>query len=200
MAAAVGDIFQLTVRGSYLGVATYNVFHYKLISTGTTPSVSVPHELVDQFDEQVVPKWMALLTEEWISNQQRCIGLREGTEYLDAAGFVGGLATTDPDENEPTFVTLTYRYLRTSVLQRYGYKRFSGIHQQDIAGNTIDVGAVDASDELAAELQATLTSDANWIFRPFVASRPINLGSNPSGYEVFNVVFNGVGTQNSRKQ
>ena len=66
-------------------------------------------------------------------------------------------------------------------------------------GNELTGSGITRSGVLANTLDAGLVTATGASFVPFVAKRPIVLTVNPAGYRSGGVIFNSIGSQNSRK-
>lgn len=195
---ASGDIHQLTVTGTYLGQAIVNRWFYQQVS-GDIPSIGTEVELVNEFQSAVLEVLMNAMSEEYSISLIEGVGLRDpGTfNYTAPIAIDGDLTMLGAPQ--PAFMAVAFRFQRLAPGQRYGYKRFPAPPGDFIDGNnTIAAYQSTYADPLAAAMAATL-SPAGLTFVPFVASRPITLGANPSGYVSSFVSYRGLTTQNTRK-
>jgi len=195
--ASVGDVFQVTVTTEFLGQQCLNVYHYVVSQLGDPEDL--PQYQLEAFVDGVVSSQVRALQSDLVTYQsQYTVNLNNPEEYsladLDSEGGID----SDLDAALPSFVAMVYRYGRRAAGTRYGYKRYAGLVESQVAGNTWAAGAPTL---LVAALAAS--SDAGtyqgWVFTPFIASHPIVLGTNPSGYQPNGVTFRGVTTQRSRK-
>ncbi len=201
---AISDIYQLKLYSVSTAspVEQVNVFWYKLGGWGSvTPGDPVGRELALRFNTYVV----AALNDCVNINQQYTKS--EVVNYADPTDFDVCVTTC----NYPSFGARTgdilpaqdcwsFRYQRPFPGARNGYKRFSGISELDQAAG-VAIGAIGALlDALAIQLESQLVTPLGVIFDPVVARTPKVLGTNPLFYNVPNVVYAGIGTQNSRKR
>lgn len=198
MAYTVGDIAQIKLAGSYLGQDVYNVFHYYCEGASTDPKES--QHIIDAFDDSVLFDLMPLLQSAYSVVSVECYNIRLPSDFDVRAGILltnnVGSATGAP---APSWLTYTFKYDRVAVGQRHGYKRFAGVTEDYINGNEITGSGITKSGVLANTLDAGLVTATGGAFVPFIAKRPIVLGTNPAGYRSGGVIFNSIGSQNSRK-
>lgn len=195
---AIGDVYQLKLFQTYLNVDMLNVWYYILESQGTGSNLATV--LAAQFDQDVIPEFSGIQVNAVSYLQLEVVNLRELTEFSASPGSTlvnsGGQRSGAP---LPAFFTASFRYQRSAVGQRYGYKRVSGIQEQDVEGNVVEPSRVGAFNDVAAAFAAELDDGLGNIWAPYVAKRPITLGVNPTGYVCKGVVFNGWSTQSTRK-
>jgi hypothetical protein len=194
----VGDVYQVKLFQDYLGVDVLNVFYYILETQGTGSNLAT--QLATQFDTDVITEMAEIQVDDLSYTQLEVVNLGDLTEFSATPG--SGLAT--PDGNRvgdplPAFFVASFRFQRAAVGQRYGYKRLSGIQEQDVVGNSLDSGRQAAFNALAADFALTLDDGLGNTWAPYVAKRPIVLGVNPAGYVSKGCVFDGWATQNTRK-
>jgi hypothetical protein len=120
----------------------------------------------------------------------------------EQAGVING-------DSLPRFNTFTFKYVRPSLAFRHGWKRFGGVPESSQNAGIVTSGARADLDALATKLAAdigALAVDGTPVANPGDA-RPIiyqaHLNGDPvspvvTGYPSA-VVFNGIGSQNSRK-
>lgn len=198
MASEVGDIYQLTLFASFLGQAITNVFHYRLLEVGS--GAGGADNLGASFADNILDDLIPLQSESLGYTGLVCMNLHNLSDFVETPLTLEGLLEIADDNNAPSYVALVYRYGRTAAGQRYGYKRFSGLVESQISGNAFTGNVTDANDLATALIgnQGGVLYDG-WSFKPFIASRPIVYGDNPSGYVPPNCVFRGVTTQVSRR-
>lgn len=195
---ASGDIHQLTVTGSYLGQTVVNRWFYRQ-NSADIGGVGTEVELVQEFQTEVLEVLMNAMSDEYSISLIEGVGLRDpGTfNYTAPIAIDGDLTMLGAPS--PAFLAIALRFQRVAPGQRYGYKRFPAPPGDFIDGNsTIPTYQSTYGDPLASAMSATLTP-AGLSFSPFVASRPILFGANPSGYVSSFVSYRGLTTQNTRK-
>jgi hypothetical protein len=194
---AVGDIYQVVTRCSLLSKVVNNTFHWITDTVGAgTGAVELADAVEDMWTTYVSP----LLWSSCILNQIYAVNYNTPADFglvttsvPGAKGLGGGLPAT-------SVTAIGFRFLRIGAGARNGYKRFGGLIGADVNGNTFNGSTTDANG-LATFMQSTLGSlgGSGWLWKPFIASHPIVLGSNPTGYVPTQCQFMGLSTQNSRK-
>lgn len=197
--AAVGDVFQVTLTSSYLGKTINNVWHY-VVSVLGDPAAFPQFQLEAFVNEFIQNRIADLVNEEFEFLTLYTINYNDPSEFAlsDLNGF--GALPTDDDAALPSYLALAFRYARVAGGQRYGYKRLAGLVESQVSGNTFSGNNTDATALADAMYASSNPATYNgWIFTPFIASRPLVLGTNPVGYIPSACVFRGLTTQNTRK-
>jgi len=196
--ASVGNVYQTVFTLNYLGKVINNVFHDVLITVG---SPSQGAEALEAIYEEIWTEVIAPLVVTGIELATiYVINLALPTDFKLATPALPGGVAVGAENFMPSYNALSFRWARIAPGQRYGFKRFAGISDTMVAGNSF-TGATALTDALAATLQETKggVEFDGWAFNPFIAHRPIVLGTNPTGYTPNGCVFRGLTTQNTRK-
>lgn len=216
MAIIVDDIFELTLQGNYnAAVLLLNVFHFQVTDLVSpldeTPFTAMKLAGRDLW-QQLGPVLLPVTTQDVVYTSIRGkwltgTNINETNIYLIPSGEgVGELA----QESLPPHDTWTFRYQGTGGAHRNGYKHFSGIAETGQNKGIVSSGAVAVLDDLADVLESPLTvdntgeSDALYVTVPVIV-RKVAGGVDPDDIVVIDswrpagVVFNGIGTLNSRK-
>ena len=201
---ALFDILQLKVTGDGLtgAAGTINVYWFRLIDFGTVPLGNpVAQALSNIWNTAVMPDMRSLL-----SATSRIL-FYDVVNYGDPTDFAGNPSVGDllPEsgnrlgESLSLNTTLTFRYTRPGPGTRSGFKRISGMSETDLDGITPTPGFQPLIDAFATQIASNLATAAGVIFEPVVATGVKVLGVNPTFNAVSEVVFAGIGSQNSRK-
>jgi len=198
VAAVQGDLLQLIDNQSYLGQQILNVYYYRV-----TPALGIADgylEILNDYWEdnvldpilQVQVDGLQHLSREW-KNLSNNVDL-----FVDGTVLVGANATA-PATYLPSFVSLGFLLQRESLVTRNGYKRFAGLQDTFVSGNTwvgSPTSITDIETALAADLNIGIISSAE----PVIVKRPIVV---PVGSYLYSSIgsarFRTVGTQNTRK-
>lgn len=196
--AAVDDVLQLVVRGSYLSQLWTNVFHYRVTTVGTIQNSAAA--LNSGFTATVLPLMRALSNTGCSYDDIYTVNLGTPTEMDTFSLLLTGTIADPATSQLPSYLAIRFKYERTSALFRNGWKRFCGLVEAQTNGNTFS-GSTANANALATALGQNLTSAGGpgWQFQPFIARRPIAYGTNPAGYPTNTVIFRGLATQNTRK-
>lgn len=194
---ADGSIWQIKLHTEVLGKDCLNVFHFRQ-GPGTVGG-NLAEEVLNAFWAQIDAELLACI------HPANTVSFVEGVE-LDFPAAFGSVTISDPgtwvdaDERGPAQrnQTMSFRYQRAAANQRHGYKRFSGMSADAVEDGKWGSALVTKALDLELKLEAGFTA-GTILFQPFVASRPIVVGSNPSGYVPLAAVFYNGGTQNTRK-
>lgn len=195
---AVGDIIQIKLASTSNGQEMLNVFYFQQQAGGSIPgnlAQTVNEAFWDAFDTD----WLDILhpSTTVVSSELIFLAFPEAWHNL-AINDPGTWTDISEAGAAPAFLSAGFRYVRQSPGQRHGYKRVSGLAVEAQEDGGVSASFIALAVELAAVMQAGFTAGTTQ-FMPFVASRPIVLGTNPTGYVPSAVVFYGLGTQNTRK-
>jgi len=157
---AAGDIVQIKLTTTVLGKDVYNIFHYEQAVGGTIPGdlaetvndafwASIESQLLDCLHPSVTVKSSELVYLTFLS-----------AWHIKPINMAGTWNDVTEQGVAPRQVTIGFRYQRTAVGQRNGYKRFSGGSidglEDGVWGSAMAVTAGYLADELEAGFQAGL--------------------------------------------
>lgn len=196
---AVGDLWEITLRQSFLDQECLNVFGYE--ETEALDPVLTPTDVAGWFRSVFEAPLEAALSTGWSATQIDIRQVTGGVTIGDIAqttwvGSYSGTAT-------PSSVAFGFRLNRASGASRHGYKRFVGCCQEQMSGNTYTASAT-LMNNIAAALLANVDDPAgitDGILRPRIISR-ILAGQPrpvPLAFPIASVTFIGITTQNTRK-
>jgi len=196
--ATVGDIYQVVTRCTYLSKVLNNTFHFFTEQVGTTSpgAQQIANAVEDLWGNYIAPLLIAGCVLDQIYAINYHVPLDSYTLTTSLAGDQANAGT----EGLPSFTAWSFRYQRLGGGQRYGYKRFGGLSENVVDGNN-QTGLTTQLNSAAVALSNPIADlvDGTWIWSPFIAKRPLVLGTNPLGYIPVVCQYQGVTTQISRK-
>jgi hypothetical protein len=196
---ALGDLLQVITHQRYLGEDLMNVFYYRWFSAPALDNSIYP-ELLDDFNEVVIAKVREIQVDGLTYDTVEIKNLSNGVDFaVNPLGFTGLIPAAD-DAQMPSYVSMGFQLLRDSLVTRNGYKRFAGVIESAVDGNTFvgyNVATAAIEVALADRLHAGLVEVAS----PIIVKRPIlpPVGSDYLYSSVASALFKGLGTQNTRK-
>lgn len=178
---AVGDIFQATLQGVYETTLqdTNNVFFYRQETANTsiqTDSVSLAAAFYDNMLSSVSAETplVNIMSAECSYRRLYVINLFEPTDFYDWTftdpidGAVGG-------EFASNLLAWSFRSNRTRRDIRRGFKRFPGVAETQLEGNSITAAAEEAAENIATQLGETIQYSVyapdSALFAPVVVKR-----------------------------
>lgn len=192
---AIGDIYQLVLKGSYLGEPTNNVFHYVTTAVGTGLGAE---QLIDGFDPTLMNVIAGAVSNQASFSSLEAVRLVDPTDtYATAPSVTAGTNSSAPG-NMPAWDVLAVRFNRAGAGTRYARKRFSGLAKNMTTGNGLDSGyAGFQATAFAAFANSVISS--GWSFRYCQVRHPTPLGVNPIlNFLITSVVEVDLGHQDSR--
>lgn len=195
--------YRVTLQVTY-GTPCYSVFHYRKDGAHLAGDAE---RLADAFDLQVVEHIAGIMNTGVTLNSIEVVNLVDPFDYTtqgvtDTQGDVGTLSAG------PRFLAYAFRLNRTRRDGRHGYKRFVGVAEDLVGGESTSVtGALTtAIPLLVASLGATITNGGASFLPMIQHKEPVTLPDGSVTYiltDLFNVgpvEFLGLTTQNTRKQ
>lgn len=196
--AAIGDVYEARIEGRLGTIQTINVFHWKVTGAGSDIAVLSAPIRVAMFlpSTSIVAKWLPCVHNTFTIVKSTIFN------YHDLADFdeqlISGFTGTVTGERLSGFNAWGFRYARGAIGQRYGYKRFAGVAENDVSGESPIAAAVTRLNALAAVMPQIITAGGTTL-QAFIAKRPLTLGANPLGQLSTSAAFQRITTQNSRK-
>lgn len=198
MAASLGDLIQLVDNQLYLGQQVLNVYYYRVtVALGIAdPYLNL---LNDYWEDNVLEHVIQIQSDNLSHVSREWRNLTNGADlFVDGSVIPGALAESDASDT-PSYVSAGFLLHRESLVTRNGYKRFAGITEAQITGNTY-VGNMthiaNVETALAADLNVGIISSAE----PVIVKRPISVPVTSYLYaSIGSASFRGLGTQNTRK-
>jgi len=198
VAAVLGDLLQLIDNQMYLGQQILNVYYYRVTSV-TGLSGTYLSDLNELWLPLVLDKVcnvqltsLAHVSREW-RNLSNNLDL-----FVDSEVITGDVPMTAGLET-PSYVSLGFMLQRESLVTRNGYKRFAGLPDDAISGNTWTGSAGDIED-IEEALASDLVGGLVTLAEPVIVKRPIVPPVEEYVYSsIGSAQFRGLGTQNTRK-
>lgn len=211
--AVDADVLEMRVRGFFNdAVEVNNVFHYRVVAAEDATLEQFGAGLAQQLSEQIWLNLSALVVwDEIIVNKLDADGLpTTGESYIIPPSLGTCLIA---GQSLPPYATFTMKYIRQTTASRHGYKRFPGVAESAQADGVADPSYVAVLNAAGLVLNAGFeaftidvdnlpdTAVPDSLAVPIILQKiingdpisPINITSPQS------IVFNSIGTQNSRK-
>lgn len=199
MGVAQGDLIRIVDVQTYLGEEVLNIYYYRYILVAGATDAIYP-TIAEWFVDNVVAAVAEIQVDGLVHTNVRVYNLSNGIDFWDESISVAGEIAATADEEEPSFVTLGFMLIRESLATRNGYKRYSGLPQFGIEGNTW-VGAPTETAAIEVVLADDIVLGAVNTLEPIIVKSPV--GTPPVTSYVYSSIgsaqVRGVGTQNSRK-
>lgn len=196
---AIGDIWELTLRGSLFSQEILNVFHYEE-TTGLGVDVD-GSDVASWFWDTCGDALKTLVSSQVTYSQVDALQVTGGVgigSFVISSGAGGGAG-----DCLPSFIAYSFRYNRASQASRHGYKRFAGVLEGVGSGNSYSPDAPTLAATINA-LESDIFDDTTVLdgrLQPVILSRVVNGAERPVplAFPVSSIVFTGVTTQNTRK-
>jgi hypothetical protein len=196
MAAALGDLIRLTDFQTYLGETVLNVYYYRITEiTGVTGDyLEIIHE---EWYSKVLAAVLPIQGPTLIHTNREVRNLSNNLDYfMDSFSTPGEF---DGDNALNSFTSLGFMLVRESLATRNGYKRYAGLSENQVQGNTYN-GSLALTDDIAAALAMDLMLGLTILAEPVIVKRPIIPPVEDYVYSsIGSAQFRGLGTQNTRK-
>jgi hypothetical protein len=198
VAASQGDLLQLVDNQTYLGQQILNVYYYRV-----TPALGITGNylelLNDYWEDNVLPPICAIQNDGLSHVSREWRNLSNNVDLFTASNVIPGTNAEPGTAQEPSFVSAGFILRRESLVTRNGYKRFAGLSENLISGNTWVGGATllnNIATALAGDLNIGIISSAE----PVIVKRPIDPPVGVYQYSsIGSAAFRSIGTQNTRK-
>lgn len=199
MAAGLGDLIQITDFQTYLGQAVLNVYYYRIVAAlGITDAGYTA--MLEWFEENVVTPVSEIQSEFLLHDT---LELRNLSNGLDIATLITGVngTGTSADSALPSYVTVSYKLVRESLATRNGAKRFGGIVEEHVEGNTWELAGSSFDLAIAEALAMDYEAGLALVAEPIIVKRPIDVpvGTTYTYSSIGSAIFTRLGTQNTRK-
>lgn len=198
MALGNGDLIQCIDFQTYLGQSILNVYYFR----GTPPlgaTEPLLSEMNDAFFGTVLEPVLDLQSQliEHVSREWK--NLTNGTDLFVDGTVYSGVNSVPSGAASPSFVSAGFILRRESLTTRNGYKRFAGLLEGQISGNTY-VGDATVISNIEAGLASDLMFGLATIAEPIIVKRPFTPPVASYVYaSIGSASFRGIGTQNTRK-
>lgn len=199
MTIVLGDLLRIIDKQEYLGQECLNVYFYR--STSVAPMDNSTYDVIlDWFEDNIIQNVRNVQADDLVHTGLQIINMTNGIDFVDRPESVAGSQTVAGSALLPSYVSVGFKLIRESLVTRNGYKRFAGLFDDQVTGNTFngDPGQIaDIETALAADIVEGLAT----ICEPVIVRHPI--GSPPVASYTYSSIgaaqLVGVGTQNTRK-
>lgn len=200
MGLALGDLLQIVDEQEYLGEQVLNVYYYRWFSA---PSVdNTPYgAMLTSFRDKVVNVVADLQNEGLEHVRLEIKNLSNGIDFAENIISEFGSYPGATGTYLPSFNALSFKLVRDSLVTRNGAKRIAGLTDGMQNGNEF-VGNMDFVDAYRAAILDFLSVGLIDVAAPVIVKRPIEppVGDDYLYSSIVAVSFEGLGTQNTRKQ
>lgn len=197
--AAIGDVYRIRMFGTCLGEEVMCRLHYQLVQFGTGDLEM--SDIALEFGENVANVMKSMMHSQSFINGVEIQNLMNLQEYVISQATPYPYQGTINGDGQPSFVCYTFRKNRPYPPLRHGYTRLWGVGDFVALGNYVDASFIPQLNLIAAALEAPLTTLNTYGFIPVVVR---NASVNPplpsEIWPVSEVVFNGLGSQITRKR
>jgi len=162
---AANQNFMLKFHMTYFGKSILNVFFYRQY-TGTGNAL----ELLSEFDTTIPPVLKTIQNTSVAYDDIEVINLSDLEDFgsADCSTAAGTYATGDP---LAAFLASSFIYHRASRAVRNGSKRFCGISEGMIVGDSFSGAILTALQNVATVLQQSLDDGSGNVWNPMIARR-----------------------------
>jgi len=205
--ASVGDIIEVKSFQTLENIAgdVLNVFHFEVTAVGGAPIINnMGADFVLWFYSAYVANVQLMQSASLFYNRIEVNNLMAyETEFgvFDAPANTRG--SVNVAYNSPA-AAWSFEFVRLFRTTRNGSKRFAGVPESLVDNNVIAGSAITSAAAAAAALEAEQEvgeGGATISMRPVIIRKPLLVTTPPTVINpVANVVFRGLGSQNSRKQ
>ncbi len=198
MAATLGDLIQCVDNQTYLGQQVLNVYYYRITAL---LGIEDPYLnlLNDSFNTLVLTPVLDIQNDNLLHVSREWRNMTNGVDLFTDTEVIPGENSASDAALSPSFISAGFLMQRESLVTRNGYKRFAGLDENAISGNTW-VGGSTATDAVCAGLAADLTAGLATVAEPVIVKRPIQAPVESYLYSsIGSASFRGIGTQNTRK-
>jgi len=193
---SIGDVYSFVVTGQVLDQLTVNVFHYKAFTSGDVDLDA----LMTTFEEDVLVPIYDHLNSHASAIQLEIKQVVGGFAYAVDA-FTSAIIGQESGECLPPSACYTFRYQRSQLGRRHGYKRFPGVGETQQENGVVTSGFLTSLQADALLLAADLEPISGISLRPVILHSQLN-GQPvipPVPQDISAVVYSHIGTQNTRK-
>lgn len=157
-----------------------NVYHYRYILV--TPSTDDVYPAVaDWFQENIIDNAIAFQSDGLVHRQIEIKNLTNQLDIYSRTIDVAGLVDVDAGGNMPSYVSYGFILRRETAATRNGSKRFSGIPDIGVNGNTPGLTG-SALTNMEAGLAADIVLGILATFEPVILRKPILSTDPPTEY------------------
>lgn len=199
MAAGLGDLIQVIDNQTYLGQNLLNAYYYRVTSL-TGLAGDYLEVLADWFEEDIMTVIRSFQSNTLVHTTLSLRNLSNNLDFYEVNVNATGSENPGAGAEAPSFVTVGFQLIRETLATRNGYKRYSGLIEQRLSGNTYAFSSgvqANVENALAADIVLGLVTVAEPVI--YRRSGPAPVGTSYTYASIGDAVYRGVGTQNTRK-
>lgn len=191
---SVGDIYELTAKGTLDGQLCENVFHY---SVSVDPAdASSSDQIIGLLETNVLDLTAVLVSDQFTWTSVAAKNIMSVSDFDELPYVNPGLVSGD---YMPTFVAFGFILKRALRLCNNGRKAFAGVPESSVVDGVVtDTGILGDLGLLAAGLGATV-SGGGVTYEPVIYRKPSPDHVNGLSFATNGALYKRVTTQNSRK-
>lgn len=191
---AVNDLYMLLDKQDFNGQEFINCYHYLNVDSDGSAE-----DLADAFAQDVLPSILPVQRPSLVHQLIEVINLDDPSDFHTLA-VVGGAGTYPTGSGQQSFVSLAYKWLRTTRAIRNGRKAIGGIGEDITTVNGVNPADQAIVDAVAAAMGLTIDAPLGAAqFAPYLRGLPNLNRPEEIRTPIAGVVFSHIGTQNSRK-
>jgi len=193
MGLFIGDVYELTLIYTYLTTTAYNRWFY-----GVTGGTGNANSCANGFATSVLPAIESICSDDVSFTNLNVRGVRGVSDFDDNPITASGTVASPV---EPDFVALGFRFNRTAVGERHGFKRIGGLPDSFWDNGALTTTALTAIVAAAPSIGGQFT-DSGITYVSLIQNKFRNkVALVPPEYHTYTTVaFTGVTTQSSRKR
>ena len=198
---AVGDIYVVKQKASYLAQQILNVYYFEQTTeVGDTDAFA----LWEAFDNDILTNLVPLVSDNYFVTSVEVFQIAEPEDFFEQAPTTNqGLRVIAVNDLMPSYVAFRYRSNRAGAGSRRSYKRFAGIGDADVNANGLSgtfLGLPNIS-LLADALGSAISAGAQSVYTPIQVKSGWVLGFAPiKNFVITNFELPVLTSQVSRRQ
>jgi len=198
VAATLGDLIQLIDNQYWEGQQILNVYYYR-VTNALGLADGYLSDMNDSWETTVLDKVKVIQSQYLQHTSREWKNLTNGVDLFVDGSVVNGTHSGSATSQLPSFISAGFILRRESLVTRNGYKRFAGLHDDQVDGNTY-VGDTGDMDDIEVALASDLTYLLGTYAEPVIVKRPITPPVTSYLYaSIGSASFRGIGSQNTRK-
>lgn len=196
--ATVGEIYKLIQKWERSGQIWFNVYHYEVNQVIDSTGLG-SEDLIDAFIQDVQPSILALISGFVSVEDYEAQSLTNPVDYMVTIPGSGNAGLVAGVDALPEQWVYTMKCFRPYPPLRNGYKRFGGVAESVVDGDSTAPAFATARDNLANALGADIASTAgDYVFRPVIVPGEYEGGTTPPPWRANRWRFARMGTQRTR--
>jgi hypothetical protein len=156
VALEVNDLIEIVDNQTYLGEAVLNIYYYRSQTANADGSEAL-ESVSTAFTGAVIDDVTALQVGGLLHINRTIKNLSNGLDFFIDTDVIPGQIDAPVATYAPSYVSAGFMLLRSNLNTRNGYKRFSGLTEGNIEGNSL-VSVGSAVSEIEVSLAQTLST------------------------------------------